>query len=73
MATEGQIELFEAVRTHTSALETERHAASGSVRELLDRRLEAARSLSEWLSTILRLDPGFSQVAENGDAIKRCS
>ena len=73
MATEGQIELFEAVKTHTSALETERDAASGLVRELLDRRLEAARSLSEWLSTILRLDPEFSQVAENGDAIKHCS
>ena len=64
MATKDQIELFEAVRTHTSALETERDAASGLAREALDLRLEDARSLLEWLSTILQLAPVFCQVAE---------
>ena len=64
MTTEEQIELFEVIKTHTSALETERDAASGLVRELLDLRLEAAHSLLEWLSTILQLDPEFSQGAE---------
>jgi hypothetical protein len=62
MATEGQIELFEAVKTHTSALETERDAASGLVRELLDRRLEAACSLLEWLRPFF--SSGLSQAAE---------
>jgi hypothetical protein len=64
MAREDQIKLFEAIKTHTSVLETERHAASGLVRELLDPRLEAARSLLEWLSTILQLGPGFSKQLE---------
>jgi hypothetical protein len=64
MATKDQIELLKAIRTHTSALETERDAASGLAREALDLRLEDARSLLEWLSTILQLAPGFFQVAE---------
>jgi hypothetical protein len=40
MATKDQIELLKAIRTHTSALETERDAASGLAREALDLRLE---------------------------------
>jgi hypothetical protein len=64
MATKDQMDVYEAIKTHTSALETERHAASGLVREALDLRLEDARSLLEGLSTILQLDPAFSQAAE---------
>jgi hypothetical protein len=64
MATKDQIELFESIKTHASALETERDAASGLARQLLDHRLEDARSLLEWLSPILQLDPGFSQADE---------
>jgi hypothetical protein len=64
MATKDQIELFEAIRTHTSALETERDAASGLARQALDFRLEDARSLLEWLSTILQPAHVFFQVAE---------
>jgi hypothetical protein len=64
MATKDQIDLLEAIKSHTSALETERDAASGLVRELLDLRLDNARSLLEWLSPILQLDPRVSQAAE---------
>jgi hypothetical protein len=59
MAREDQIKLFEAIKTHTSALETERRASSGLVGELLDLRVEAARSLLEWLSTSFGLTGGF--------------
>jgi hypothetical protein len=59
VATAEQIEIFEAIRIHTSALETERNAASGFARELLELRLEAARSLLEWLSTSFGLTGGF--------------
>ena len=62
MTTEYQ--LFEAIKTHTSALETERDAASGLVRELLELRLDDARSLLEWLSPILQLAPGVCQASE---------
>jgi hypothetical protein len=64
MATKDQIDLFGAIKSHTSALETERDAASGLVRELLELRLDDARSLLEWLSPILQLDPGVCQAAE---------
>jgi hypothetical protein len=53
MATEAQYQLFEALRAHTSELETERGGASGQDQAVLDRRIEAARKLLEWLSMTL--------------------
>jgi MerR family transcriptional regulator, light-induced transcriptional regulator len=64
MATKDQIDLFEAIKTHRSTLEIERDAALGVACELLDLRLHDARSLLEWLSTILQLDEGVYQAVE---------
>jgi MerR family transcriptional regulator, light-induced transcriptional regulator len=64
MATKDQIDLFEAIKTHRSTLEIERDAALGVACELLDLGLHDARSLLEWLSTILQLDEGVYQAVE---------
>jgi hypothetical protein len=53
MATEGQHQLFEALSAHRFQLESERDGASGNDQVVLDRRIEAARKLLEWLSTVL--------------------
>jgi hypothetical protein len=60
MATDAQIELFRALRAHTAELEIERDSASGHVLEALDRRVEAARLLLDWVSKALGPGPaGF--------------
>ena len=63
MATDGQVQLFQALKAHTAELETEQSAASGLDRAVLDHRIEAARMLLEWLSPILAIEPSNSNVA----------
>jgi hypothetical protein len=53
MATEAQDRLFDALKAHSSDLQAEREGASELDQAVLDRRLEAARKLLEWLSTTL--------------------
>jgi hypothetical protein len=53
MATEAQYQLFDALRAHTSELETERDGAPEHDRVILGRRVEATRRLLEWLSMAL--------------------
>jgi hypothetical protein len=60
MATEAQVELYRAVKAHTSGLEITRDVVEGLDREALDRRIEAARQLSEWIARALELDPPAS-------------
>ena len=50
MAMKRRDELYQAVRAHISALEIEREAASLADRAHLDRRIEDARLLLEWIS-----------------------
>jgi hypothetical protein len=64
MATEAQVELFRAVKAHTSGLEITRDVVEGLDREALDRRIEAARQLSEWIAQALELDPLASPAAQ---------
>jgi hypothetical protein len=69
MATEAHYRLVEAVDAHRLLLETERDGASENDQAVLDRRIEAARKLLEWLSTVLELSlPSNS----NDAAVKRC-
>jgi hypothetical protein len=68
MATDAQHRLFEALKAHTSELEAKRKQALEDDQVVLDRRLEAARRLLEWLSTTL--EPG-SPSNSNAD-LKRC-
>jgi hypothetical protein len=53
MAAEAHNKLFEALKAHTSDLETERDGAPEHDRVILDRRVEATRRLLEWLSMTL--------------------
>jgi hypothetical protein len=57
MTRETQHELYQAFEAHTSELEITRGAASGPDLEVLDRRIEAARLLLEWLSQALEAPP----------------
>jgi hypothetical protein len=57
MATDAQYWLFDALKAHTFELETERDGASEHDQVVLDRRIEAARRLLEWLSTTLKPGP----------------
>jgi hypothetical protein len=57
MATDAQLRLFQALKAHIFELETERDVASDRDRETLDRRIEAARLLLEWLSKALEPGP----------------
>jgi hypothetical protein len=50
MATDAQLRLFQALKAHIFELEIERDVASNRDREALDRRIEAARQLLEWLA-----------------------
>jgi hypothetical protein len=50
MIRETHRQLYQAVKAHASELEVTRGVANGFDRETLDRRIEAARQLSEWLS-----------------------
>lgn len=61
MPTDAQHRLFEALKAHTFELETERDAASEHNQAVLDRRLEFARRLLEWLSTTLELGSPATQ------------
>ena len=60
--TEGQ--LYQAVKSHTLLLEITRAGASGLDLEVLDRRIEEARLLLEWLSQALEIDPRASPAVE---------
>jgi hypothetical protein len=57
MATEAQVELFQAVKAHTLDLETTRGVTGGLDQEVLDRRIQNARLLLEWLSQALGPGP----------------
>ena len=67
MAKEEQYKLFEALKAHVADLEAERDRAFGQNQGVLDRRLETAVRVLEWLSTTLEL--GSSNTAD----LKRCS
>jgi hypothetical protein len=61
MATgEARRQLYQALRAHISELEIERSVTSGPDLEALDRRIEAARLLLEWIARALELDPPAS-------------
>jgi hypothetical protein len=61
MATgEARRQLYQALRAHISELEIERSVTSGPDLEVLDRRMEAARLLLEWIARALELDPPAS-------------
>jgi hypothetical protein len=61
MATrEAQRQLYEALGAHKSDLEIIRGVASGPDLEALDRRIEAARLLLEWIARALELEPPVS-------------
>jgi hypothetical protein len=57
MAGEAQSALYQALKAHTSELEITRGAVSGLDVEVLDRRVEAAQRLLEWLSQALEPQP----------------
>ena len=52
-----RLQLYQALRTHASELEIERSITSGPDRDVLDRRIEAARLLLEWIWRALELEP----------------
>jgi hypothetical protein len=61
MATrEARHQLYEALSAHKFELEIIRGAASGPDLEILDRRIEAARLLLEWIARALELEPPAS-------------
>jgi hypothetical protein len=57
MTRETQRELFQALRAHKFDLEIRRSITSGLDLEVLDRRIEAARLLLEWISRAPELGP----------------
>jgi hypothetical protein len=61
MATrEARHQLYEALSAHKFELEITRAVASGPDLEILDRRIEAARLLLEWIARALELEPPAS-------------
>jgi hypothetical protein len=64
MALDAKTQLFQAVETHLSELESERAVASKRDLEALDRRIRAARLLLEWLSKALEPEPAASPTSE---------
>jgi hypothetical protein len=61
MATrEARHQLYEALTAHKFELEIIRGLASGPDLEVLDRRIEAARLLLEWIARALELEPPAS-------------
>jgi hypothetical protein len=60
MTKEAQHQLYEALKAHKFDLEITRGAASGPDHEALDRRIEAARLLLEWIARALELEPPAS-------------
>jgi hypothetical protein len=57
MATETQVKLFQALSSHTLQLQRTRSFTSGRDLEVLDRRIEAAHGLLEWIERGLELGP----------------
>jgi hypothetical protein len=57
---ETTCELYQAIKAHKTELEITRGVASGPDVENLDRRIEAARLLLEWISRTLELQPPAS-------------
>jgi hypothetical protein len=55
VAKEAQYMLFEALKAHIASLESERDRAVRKDEAVLDRRLAAATSVLDWLST--RIEP----------------
>jgi hypothetical protein len=53
MTRETQYQLYRALNAHTSALEITRSFTSGRDLEVLDRRIEAAHGLLEWVEQAL--------------------
>jgi hypothetical protein len=64
MTRETQRQLYQAVKSHTLNLEITRGGASGPDLEVLNRRIEAARLLLEWISRALELDPPASPTVQ---------
>ncbi len=64
MTRETQRQLYQAVKAHIFELEITRGVGEGLDREALDRRIEAARQLSEWLSQVLELQPAAFPAAQ---------
>jgi hypothetical protein len=60
MTRETQRQLYQALNAHKSELEITRGAASGPDLEILDRRIEAARLLLEWIWRALEIEPRAS-------------
>jgi hypothetical protein len=61
---EGQRLLYQAVEAHKFDLEIKRNVVSGLGHEILDRRVEAAQRLLEWLSQALELEAPVSRAAQ---------
>jgi hypothetical protein len=57
---ETQQRLYQVLKAHKFDLETTRGVTSGPDLEVLDRRIEAARRLLEWLAQALELEPAAS-------------
>jgi hypothetical protein len=64
MATDAQIDLFQALKTHKFELELIRGLNAGPHLEALDRRIEAARLLLIWLAQALEPHPPASPAFE---------
>jgi hypothetical protein len=65
MATrDGRRQLYQALKAHKFDLENTRGVTSGFDQEILDRRIEAARLLLEWISQALEPQPAASQVIQ---------
>jgi hypothetical protein len=60
MTREAQRDLYQALKAHKTELEIIRGAASGPDLEVLNRRIEAARLLLEWIARALELEPPAS-------------
>jgi hypothetical protein len=70
MATEAQVELYRALKAHTSDLEITR-GVSALDQEILDRRIEAARQLSDWLSRALEPPPAAFPDGDGVEALRQ--
>jgi hypothetical protein len=59
---ESKRKLFQGLEAHTFDLEITRGVTSGSNQETLNRRIEAAQLLLEWLSQDFELEPASPAV-----------
>jgi hypothetical protein len=64
MTREAQRQLYQALHAHKFELEIARGITSGPDLEVLDRRIEAARLLLEWISRALELEPPASPAVQ---------